>query len=771
MALINRPLPSLFNGVSQQPAQLRLPSQCEASTNFYPTVAVGLRKRPPTEFRAKLTTAATASALVHTINRDATERYTVVLVNGDLEVFDSATGVKQTVSFPVGKTYLSAADPRQDFSAVTVADHTFIVNKSVTVAMGTTTAPANANEGYVVFSYYGAGVQRSMEISVGGVVKATYSGISADVSSVVNGMQTALTTNLGAGWTVTKPAYNILKIAKADAAAWVLSASDDYGSATMKVVKDSVALFSDLPPNLGDGYIVYVSANPGKEGVGYYARYEAASKSYIECPKPGSLTSFNATTMPHKLVRNVDGTFTFSTFEWTPRKVGDDLSNPQPSFVGGRIRDIFLYRSRLGLLSDENAVLSEVGDYFGFFAKSASAVTDADPIDTTVANTKVSILNHAIPFNKVLMMFSDQTQFQLTGGDVLTPRSVKADPVTEFDSSSRCRPVGAGSELFFVIDKGGYSGMREYFIDQDSQVNDAADITAHVPAYLPSGVFKLAVSTSEDVLLVLSSAAPNSLYVYKYMWGTDEKVQSAWGEFRFDAGDTILSCDFIGTAAHFVIGRSDGIYLEAMEFQHAKHDTGLPFAAALDRKVSRTGVYDSAVNKTRWALPWPYAGTVQAVLGDAFPSRGGEVITTTQGATAYIAEATGNWSGGVALLGVKYEARYRLSEQYVKDADGVSISSAKLKLRRMRLSYVDSSYFRVEVTPPARDTLTYVWTSRQLGTLGTLLGSLTPTSGAHGFPIMSSARGVIIELVNDTPLPSIFQGAEWDGEMTMQAKR
>lgn len=771
MGLINRAIPSLFNGVSQQPAQLRLPSQCEASVNFYPTVAVGLRKRPPTQYKAKLSSAATASALVHTISRDTSERYTLVLLDGDLEVFDAFTGTAKTVSFPAGKTYLDCVNPREDFSVVTVADHTFIVNKTVTVAMDTPTAPGNTNTGFVVFSYFGAGVQRAMEISVDGVVKATYSGAAADISSVVNSMRSSLTTNLGAGWTVTKQAYNILKITKSGATAWTLTASDDYGNATMKVIKDSVALFSDLPPNLPDGYIAYVSPQPGKAGKGYYVRYSEDDKSYIECPAPGALTDLKASTMPHKLVRNSDGTFTFEPFTWDSRTVGDDTSNPQPSFVGSVVHDIFLYRNRLGMLSGENVVLSEAGNYFNFFALSAAAVTDSDPIDTTVANNKVSILNHALALNKTLMLFSDQTQFQLSGGDLLTPRSVKADPVTEFTSSANCRPVGAGSELFFVTDRGTHSGVREYFITDDTLVNDAADITAHVPAYLPSGIFRLAVSTSEDVLFVLSSQKPNSLYVYKYMWGKDEKVQSAWFEFRLDAGDTVLGCDFVGTTAHLVIARSDGLYLETMEFQHAQHDTGLPFTAALDRKVSLTGVYDPAENKTRWTLPWPLTGTVQAVLGSSFTSRAGDVLTLTQGATAYIAEALGDWSAGAALVGVQYEARFRFSEQYVKDQNDNAISSAKLRLRRMRLSYVDTSHFRVEVTPPQRDTLNYIFTNRKLGTIGTLLGSLTPGSGSYPFPILSSARGVLIELVNDSPLPSTFQGAEWEGELVVQAAR
>ena len=49
--LVNKQLPSLNNGVSQQPATMRLLTQAELSINHYPTVVDGLRRRPPALIR------------------------------------------------------------------------------------------------------------------------------------------------------------------------------------------------------------------------------------------------------------------------------------------------------------------------------------------------------------------------------------------------------------------------------------------------------------------------------------------------------------------------------------------------------------------------------------------------------------------------------------------------------------------------------------------------------------------------------------------------
>ena len=774
MALINQAIASLFNGVSQQPAQLRQSSQCEASENFYPTIATGLNKRAPTVHKAKLTNNASTACHVAVLNRDASERYVLVIRNGTLEVFDAFTGASKTVSFPNGYGYLASANASADFTTVSVADYTFIVNKTVKVATvpGTKT-PASLNVGYVSFSYSGAGVTRTLTVTANGV-SASYSGSADDIGPSITAISSGLSSGLGAGWSVTVLNNNIIRIERTGSTdtSWSLTASDTYGQATMKVIKGSVQLFSDLPLNLDDGYVCYITSHPQDSGKGYYVKYNASSRAYVECAGPDIQTTLDKTTMPHTLVRNSDGTFTFSPIDWGIRKVGDYASNPWPSFVGRTLNDAFFYRNRLGLLSDENVILSEAGEFFNFFGTTVTSVLDSDVIDLNVATTKVSILRFAIPFNKSLMLFSDQSQFQLHAQDILTPRTVKADPVTEFVSSKRCKPVGAGPQLFFVSDRTTNSGVREYYVDQDTMTNDAADITAHVPSYVPIGVFKQAVSTTEDVLFMLSSQDPSAVYVYKYYWGPQEKLQSAWSRFRFNAGDTVMGVEFIGSVAYFVIARADGLYLEEMNIQAGALDAGLPFNVLLDRKVSLTGTYDAGTNKTTWTLPYPVpsGAAVEAVLGPEFGTAAGfgMQLSVLTGATVQVA---GDFSGKSAFLGIRYEARFRFSEQYIKDQQNQVIASANIKIRRMRVTFANTGYFRAEVTPPGRPTNTYTYTSKTLGVSGVLLGSPTISSGHFLIPIMSSSRGVTIELVNDTPLPSAFQSAEWEGEMVVHSRR
>ena len=70
MPLISRTIPNLVQGISQQPEILRLNSQATSQVNGFSSVVEGLKKRPPTNYIAKLTASSLANAYVHTINRD-----------------------------------------------------------------------------------------------------------------------------------------------------------------------------------------------------------------------------------------------------------------------------------------------------------------------------------------------------------------------------------------------------------------------------------------------------------------------------------------------------------------------------------------------------------------------------------------------------------------------------------------------------------------------------------------------------------------------------
>ena len=135
--IVNHAIPNLINGVSQQPETLRLSSQATSQVNGYSSVVEGLKKRPPTAFVKKIKSSTLTNAFIHTINRDASERYIVIITDDNLEVYD-VDGTQKTVVDAVGSsfgTYIDDSDPKTNFEAITIADYTFIINKEKTTAL------------------------------------------------------------------------------------------------------------------------------------------------------------------------------------------------------------------------------------------------------------------------------------------------------------------------------------------------------------------------------------------------------------------------------------------------------------------------------------------------------------------------------------------------------------------------------------------------------------------------------------------------------------
>ena len=89
MPLISSSIPNLINGVSQQPAALRLASQCEQMVNCMPSPVEGLKKRPPAQHLAKLFAGSAGAGRPFTtiVDRDGTIRYLILILYNDIKVF------------------------------------------------------------------------------------------------------------------------------------------------------------------------------------------------------------------------------------------------------------------------------------------------------------------------------------------------------------------------------------------------------------------------------------------------------------------------------------------------------------------------------------------------------------------------------------------------------------------------------------------------------------------------------------------------------------
>jgi hypothetical protein len=89
------------------------------------------------------------------------------------------------------------------------------------------------------------------------------------------------------------------------------------------------------------------------------------------------------------------------------------------------------------------------------------------------------------------------------------------------------------------------------------------------------------------------------------------------------------------------------------------------------------------------------------------------------------------------------------------------------------ISFTDTAYFTVGVTPDYGTTSTYTYTGKILGTDNATLGvdNLALNSGTFRFPIFAKSDRVSITLENNSPLPSKFVAAEFEALFNSRQRR
>lgn len=760
MPLVSTSIPNLLNGVSQQPSSLRQVTQGETQTNALSSVIDGLIKRPPTEHIKKLLTSFSSTKVAsHIIDRGVGNRHLILITatvsSSTVYAFDLEGN---SVSVVGGSNpYLFCSNPALDLEFLTVADYTFVLNKTKVAAMTADISPgtlitSSKYQGFddlpVETSTHHVGDGNTQRFPVGFNFHDTN-----DLTVKVNGA----TQTLNSGYYL----------------------EDDSKTIRFSSVPANYAsIVFSLDPPVGD--MIEVIGDEGNAFDSFYV--ESVSKTaYEETVKPGIQYKLDPATLPHSIVPNLSinpTQFTLQANTWEDRVAGDLDSAPDPSFVGKTISNMFFYKNRFGMLSDENVIFSGAGDFFRFFPKTVTTILDDGPIDVSASHTQVSLLKHAIPFNESLTIFAESTQFRIENAGNLTPKTISIIPTTDFENDTNVAPVGAGNYLYFTAKKGDYSSVLEYYIQSDTVITDATEITAHVPKYIPKNLTKLATSSNQNTLVGLSTEDPSKLYVYKWFSDGKQKLQSSWSTWQFHAtGDqafdsTILDVEVVESNLYIIVKRGTDVFFEKLDLEYL-NDTGLDFCARMDGKTSLTGSYSSVTGLTTWQLPYDYPTSIpiDIIKSGEWPERKGADIPISRPSNSTVT-AVGNYSAYPVLAGVPYTMEYEFSTQHIREKQGAqSVQSGRLQLRTMRVNFDNSGYFRVEVTPFARSTYEYEYKGITLNQLGNTIGDVVLNEGTFRFPLQSRNDRVSIKVISDSYLPCAFQNAEWEGFYTIRSQR
>ena len=775
MGLVASTIPNLVSGVSQQPNPSRLRTSGEAMTNAYPSIVAGLMKRPPSEFVAKLSTSITVSdtAAIHTIDRSLNEKYILVCGDGDLELFDTA-GVKQTVTFPNGKSYLPTTNMWKKLRFVTVADTTFILNTGkVTAAANITDTRVNPATVASVF------VKRAIPsvayaIYVNNVLAATTSTSSnVDAATALEGT-TTIAEQLAAdavarGYTDATNIGSVVTFGITSGA--VLKVDDQFGGASMEAYTDRLQEFSDLPPIEEEGRLIRLEGTLSNASTSYWVIFTKGI--WTETVGYNAKRGFTASTMPHTLVKTGTNTFEFRQNLWNARSCGDADSNPDPSFVGSSINGLFLFKGRLGLLSEENALLSGVTVFEDFYRTTVAQLLASDPIDVASVTGRVSTLYHAASFSDELVLFSDKQQFRLSSGTVLSAETVGITNSTSYPCSTLVAPVVVGSSAFFTADGATNTIAREVYIDGTRDTVNGEDIAVQVPSYIPKNIRALTASTQADVFLALSADEPNSLYVHKWYNASGKKIQSAWCKWEFDPSITIVGMGFLDSYLYLVYKVGSGVHIDKINVAPTI-DKDMLLDHQIDKADFASITYSAGTDLTTITLPYSFSAPVEFYKTDARAfapySDGNNVVKVSNTTYTIIGDKTAD----SITAGVNYEFLYEFSKQYLREENSSgesAIQDGRLQLRYVSVIYTSSAYFEAHVTPTNGTTSITTFNGRTLADPDNVADLIPSDTGEFKFPVFAQNEEVSIKLVNNQPYRCAFGSVEWTANYRQKARR
>ncbi|AGH57696.1 hypothetical protein CYZG_00001, partial [Cyanophage KBS-P-1A] len=679
--------------------------------------------------------------------------------------------------------YLKDAAP-EDIEILTINDYTFVLNKNKTTAMKTTTSAAVPNVAFVVIRIVAYNSDYSVTLNGTTVTHSTpdtVAGATTDSGSIAAALTSSINALTGFSATQVGPGIYI-----EGTSAFSISTSGSTTEEGIFAFQDQINVASRLPNQCENGYRVRVTNSGDVTADDIYVEFQTTNSAargpgvWEETIGPSLEFEIDETTMPHQLIRQANGVFKYEPVTWDDRLVGDNTTNPIPSFIGKKINNMFFYRNRLGLLSNEAAIMSRAGDYFNFFANSSQVVAPDDPIDLQATSVKPVTLNYTLATSIGLLVFGPNEQFVLsTDADILSPTTTKINTISTFECDAEIDAVAVGTTQAFISKSNLYSKL---FLMLNVQKEAAATIdeaTTNVPEYVPSDIDSMTASPAMSIVS-LGKSGSNTVYQHRFFMQGENRVQT-WYKWQL-TGDLRLQF-FDKTTFYAVTSSGSNVYLTSYDLTQASESgyltlpTGEKTDVCLDMfNVNPYRTYSTSTKKTTVNLPFDHiTGKKLAVV--AIGTYIGDTISATsesEGSVFYFEDSdissnqvllNGDYRGRDLIIGYVYDMELELPTLYPTQVEGrssVSDVTSDLILHRLKVSTGLSGPITYKVDITGKDEWTNIINVTLPNTY--VLNNVNLSASAlHDVPIYQRNENVNIKIIGDTPFPISLLNIVWEG--------
>ena len=789
-----------IQGISQQPPAVRLDGQCTAMVNMVPDVVNGTQSRMGTTHIAKLLDEGTDNMATHHYRRgEGDEEYFFTLKKGQVpEIFDKHGRKCNVISQDAPMTYLSeVVNPREDVQFMTIADVTFMLNRRKVVKVSNRKSPKVGDKA-IVFCAYGQ-YGTSYSIIINGTTAASFKTPDGGSAEHVEQIRTErITSELYSKlqqWSGVND-YEIQRdgtsifIERRDGKSFTVTTTDGAKGKDLVAIKNKVSSTDLLPSRAPAGYKVQVWPTGSKPESRYWLQAEPKEGNLVswkETIAADVLLGFDKGTMPYIIERTgiIDGIaqFKIRQGDWEDRKVGDDLTNPMPSFIDEEVPQtiggMFMVQNRLCFTAGEAVIASRTSYFFDFFRYTVISALATDPFDIFSDASEVYQLKHAVTLDGATVLFSDKSQFILPGDKPLEKSNALLKPVTTFEVNNKVKPVVTGESVMFATNDGSYSGVREFYTDSYSDTKKAQAITSHVNKLIEGNIINMAASTNVNRLLVTTDKYRNIIYCYDWLWQGTDRVQSAWHVWKWPIGTKVRGMFYSGELLYLLLERGDGVYLEKMDMGDAL-TYGLHDRIRMDRQAEL--VFQHFKAEDEWVsepLPWTPTNPelLDCILIDGWDSYiGGSFLFKYNPGDNTLSTTfdmhDDNHVKAKVIVGQIYPQEFEPTPVVIRDRqDRVSyIDVPVVGLVHLNLDmYPD---FSVEVKNVKSGKVRRVLASNRIGgALNNTVGYVEPREGVFRFPLRAKSTDAVYRIIVESPHTFQLRDIEWEGSYNPTKRR
>lgn len=553
---------------------------------------------------------------------------------------------------------------------------------------------------------------------------------------------------------------------------------DSFGDSLASSFNETKGEFAGLPLVSAKDFNVQITGSPESLVDDYYVKFQVDAPNpvgaqrgkgaWIESLVPGIEHKLNENTMPHQLVKVSDTVYQFKEVVWDEKTVGDNNTDPEPSFIGNKINDIFFFKSRLGLLTGENVVLSELDNPYNFWRTTVTQVLASDRIDIQSSVNEITILNYAVPFANQLIVFSDRTQFIISfGSSGLNPQTAALSQIASYEASKNVRPVTIDNNIVFVQERSNSSAVYEMFPTGVSELSfEAQEITEQIPSYIQGKVIRMAGSSLSNSLVIQTDSLDDTLFIYKFFNRGRERVLSSWFKYQFDV-NKIKGIHYVDDQCYKVSsldllaspGTDDTHVLDFFRLDNTENitysaDLVIPHTS-MDA-ISLDGSGDTDVRL-------PLTGASPFFIGDYFDRTAELIVFDDQNVLAtlkapdtgsnFCLKIEGDWTSKTFFMAIKFSSEYEFSKQYLKRADSfgaeVPIVTGRTTIQWAEISMNNTQFMTVEVSYPnsGKTTTTKTFSGNVVGSV--ILGDQASETGI---------LRTVVAARNDVPVVKLKSG-------------